>query len=646
MKAWTSVVVATVALLTPAVDARAAPLAFAPCQGSPDYECATLEVPLDPAGAAPGALHLAVRRLVETRDERDVLVALGGGPGQGSTGFVDAFADVLAEGLEGRQLVVLDLRGTGGSGALGCAALDDAPGAASAAALIPRIGRCGEQLGDQRRFYTTTESVADLEQLRLGLGVSRLSIFGISYGSYVAQRYARRYPGAIDRLVLDSPVAQDQGGAFDRTSYEAVARVLRGLCAGGRCRRITSSAVADLERVVRRLPLRGRVFSSRGRALRFSLKSQAELFDLLVSSDFSPALRAALPAALRAASRGDAAPLLRLLAIDTGTSDARQFDAENEDPTDFSNAVFFATTCQEKPLPWGVPDAPLAGRRAQRRSALGQLGAEAFAPFGRAAADSTQLGTSLCERWPATRAAPVPEPGTIDARALVLSGLADLRTPTAEARRTAARITDASLVTVIDGPHSLVSSRLPCVEVAFTRFFLDEAVGNPCAGVRTPKLRPPLTPLPGAVPRRGLRGEGTRVVAGALATLEDAARLVAAQGELDAPFRFGGLRGGSVCARPGIATGSGARELLILLGRTVHVRGLRLSGRAAVVGRTLTRLHLSAPGHARGELSLRGRRIQGHWHGQAVGVRVSRAALRMPDAPVARALPTVRPTRC
>jgi len=646
VKARHAAVLCVAVSLIAGTDAAAAPLVFGPCTGTPDYECATLPVPLDPTGAEPGTLGLEVRRLVETREGSEVLVALGGGPGQSSTEFVDDFAGVLAEGLEDRQLVVLDQRGTGASGALDCPALDGAPAAGSAALLRPHVGRCGEQLGAGRRFFTTSEVVEDLEVLRLGLGVGRLSIFGISYGSYVAQRYARRHPGAVDRMVLDSPVAQDQGGPFDRTSYEAVPRVLRRLCSGGRCRAITRSPVADLRRLARRLPLRGRVFDGRGRPRRIVLASQAELFDLLVSSDFSPPLRAALPAAVRAAVRGDRAPLLRLLAIDTGTSDPSQFDEQNEDPRDFSNALFFATTCQEKPLPWGSADAPLAERRARRDAALAALPAGAFAPFGRAAADSTQLGTALCERWPATSVAAVPAPGRIEARALILSGLADLRTPTAEARRTSGLISDPSLVTVADGPHSLVSSRLPCVQVALTRFFRDEAVGNPCAGKRVRGLAPPLTPPAPLrlrdVGRRGLRGAGARVVAGVLATLRDATRLVGAQGPLDAPFRFGGLRAGSVCAGPGTVDGQGPRSLLIRLRRTVHIPGLRLSGRASVRGRALTSLRLSG----RGDLRLRGRRVTGQWNGRAVAVRARRAALQMPRAPVARALATARPRRC
>ena len=147
--------------------------------------------------------------------------------------------------------------------------------------------------------------------------------------------------------------------------------MLRRLCAGSRCRGVTRDARADLRALVRRLPLRGRVYNARGRATTLRLSDQAELFDLLVSSDFSPELRAAIPAAVRSAVRGDPAALLRLLAFDT--ADPGELDEQPEDPAEFSNALFFATTCQEEPLPWETADAPLAGRRAMRRAALARL---------------------------------------------------------------------------------------------------------------------------------------------------------------------------------------------------------------------------------------------------------------------------------
>ena len=618
MHARTVGFICAAALLASGADARAAPLKFEPCRGTPDYECAALQVPLDPSGSQPGTLSLHVRRLVETRDAPEVLVALAGGPGQSSARFIGDFADVLAEGLENRQLVVLDTRGTGASGALECGALAGLSPGAGAREVAPLVGHCGTELGEQRRFYTTTEAVADLEALRLGLEVDRLSLFGVSYGTYLAQRYATRFPSAVDRLVLDSPVAQDQDGPFDVSSYREVGPVLRRLCAGSRCRGITRDAPADLRALVRKLPLRGRVYNARGRASTLRLSDQVELFDLLVSSDFSPELRAAIPAAVRSAVRGDPAPLLRLLAFDT--ADPGELDEQPEDPAEFSNALFFATTCQEEPLPWGTADAPLAGRGAMRRAALAKLPARVFSPFGRAAAGSTQVGTTLCERWPPTSVAPVPGPARIHAPALVLSGLMDLRTPTAGARRVAALIPDATLVAVRGAGHSLVSSRLRCVQVALGRFFADESVGNPCAASRAPTPRP--APL---APRR------LGAVAAALGVLADSTRLVAAQGLLDRPLAFGGLRGGSVCALPG----PGGRSLVLKLHRTVYVPGIAVDGTAVVTRRRIARATLALSGRARGGLSLRGRRVTGRIAGRSVSTTVRRARLAVPRTPIA-----------
>jgi pimeloyl-ACP methyl ester carboxylesterase len=50
--------------------------------------------------------------------------------------------------------------------------------------------------------YTAVESAADLEDLRIALGVEQLSFVGISYGTHLAQAYIRNYPGRAARAVL------------------------------------------------------------------------------------------------------------------------------------------------------------------------------------------------------------------------------------------------------------------------------------------------------------------------------------------------------------------------------------------------------------------------------------------------------------
>lgn len=52
--------------------------------------------------------------------------------------------------------------------------------------------------------YTTWESAADLDALRQALGVDRLNLWGISYGSHLGLAMIKRYPERVERAVFAS----------------------------------------------------------------------------------------------------------------------------------------------------------------------------------------------------------------------------------------------------------------------------------------------------------------------------------------------------------------------------------------------------------------------------------------------------------
>jgi proline iminopeptidase len=52
--------------------------------------------------------------------------------------------------------------------------------------------------------YTFNRDVEDLEGLRKTLGFNKWSVLGHSYGGMVAQAYALKYPGSIDKLILSN----------------------------------------------------------------------------------------------------------------------------------------------------------------------------------------------------------------------------------------------------------------------------------------------------------------------------------------------------------------------------------------------------------------------------------------------------------
>src|SRR5919201_480980 len=99
---------------------------------------------------------------------------------------------------------MLDQRGTG-AGALRCPALQRAAGASDLTVPPPSaIDSCARTIGPARAFYTTADTVADLDQLRRALGARQWTLDGVSYGTFVAERYALAHPGQVKRLVLDS----------------------------------------------------------------------------------------------------------------------------------------------------------------------------------------------------------------------------------------------------------------------------------------------------------------------------------------------------------------------------------------------------------------------------------------------------------
>ena len=119
-----------------------------------------------------------------------------------------------------------------------------------------RAAACAQTLGPQRAFYTTRDSVEDIEAVRQAIGVEKIALFGVSYGTKVALAYAARYPQRIERLVLDSVVEPTGPGAFSQESIAAIPRVLRTLCAKD-CTDITPDPVADVAALVQRMRTRG-----------------------------------------------------------------------------------------------------------------------------------------------------------------------------------------------------------------------------------------------------------------------------------------------------------------------------------------------------------------------------------------------------
>lgn len=429
--------------------AAAAPVSGGPwltgaqvCAGQPDFTCATLTVPIDHTGRVPGSLDLRVAAANNVHAPKGVLLFLTGGPGQPGVPFADRIADTrLPELAADYRFVLIDQRGTGEFGALNCPLLQAQVGSSDIAVPTPdAVARCAGLLGATAPLYSTDQTVADLDQLRRALGVPRMTVDGVSYGTFVAERYALAHPTHVDRLVLDS-VVPHQATAADSlylAGLRAQARVLRAACAAPAC---GFDPAEELAAVVRQR----------------SAADGVRLFDMLVTYEFvDPTYRDPNPpdlppgtgdviGAIHAARGGDPTRLDTLL----------QLLAPGGDPVDsFSSGLHAATLCADMRFPWGTAATPLALRPAALAVTERLLPTSAVWPYTQAVAVG-QGFDQTCLHWPAEAPGSDPAGPLPDVPVLIVNGDRDLSTPLEWARQEAATASDVTLVVVPGASHSI-----------------------------------------------------------------------------------------------------------------------------------------------------------------------------------------------
>ena len=204
-------------LLLMSVAATAAPdLQLSDCRisagpGHPGIKarCGTFLRPLNPQDPEAETLELrvAVVAALDLDPEPDPVVPLAGGPGGSAIQFYSAFYRAFEPTRRNRDILLLDQRGTGSSARMDCPFDDDVvEGLYTNEQTLEFTRSCLEQLPHDPRFFTTSVAVADLEAVRVALGYPSLNLVGTSYGTRVAQHFARRYPGSTRTIILDGVV--------------------------------------------------------------------------------------------------------------------------------------------------------------------------------------------------------------------------------------------------------------------------------------------------------------------------------------------------------------------------------------------------------------------------------------------------------
>jgi pimeloyl-ACP methyl ester carboxylesterase len=522
--------------------------------------CATLTRPLDPSAAIAGTVPVYFEYYPHTRSgaAAGTLVATEGGPGYPATESRDEYLALFAPLRADHDVVIMDNRGTGRSGALDCRELQDA-----AALTQANIGACGRALGRTAALYSTALAADDLAAVLDQLAIARIELYGDSYGTYFAQVFALRHPGKLRTLVLDGAYPLDGPDYAWYPHYAPAMRAKFNLACerSPACRALGGDSLAHIAPALAQLraqPFPAHVRYGDGRLMSFTADATQLAIVMFGGAPAYASVRET-DAAARAFSAGDQLPLLRLMAETLAGVDSRD---PTHAPAKFSAALAVAVFCQDPPQIFDM-SLPPARRISQRDRLIAERQAhspDTYAPFTIDEYRRMPLDYAFideCAQWPARpRAAPsmplVP-PGVRypDVPVLVVSGELDNMTSVADGNAAAARFPRSHHLVVANGFHvnALPHARSACAATLVQRFLRDLSTGDESCAAALPPVR--LVPrfarrVSELAPVRGLAGNqvtdaALRAASAALLTSED----VVARALENGPGRGVGLRGGT-----------------------------------------------------------------------------------------------------
>lgn len=463
---------------------------LAPCR-LPGLErearCGTLEVYEDRAARAGRKIGLRIAVLpAQSPAAPDPLFILVGGPGQSAVSVAGPFANVFAEVLRERDVVLVDQRGTGGSHPLDCSlggSDDDPQGYFGDMLPVAPLRDCLARLDADPAHYTTPVAMDDLDDVRAALGYERINLFGSSYGTRAVLAYVRQHGGRVRSAVLSGVVPPGMKAPlhYARDSQRALDLLFAECAADAACRQAYPDLPGTLRAVEERLerepaPVEVQLPALGDRVFRFRLSRD----------DFNETLRhrlysegaSQIPLALHRAAQGDFS--------DMGRQALRLRRAASRGQI-LSVGVFLSVTCAE--------DVAFIDPEEARRLAAG-----------------TFLGTyrvdqqvRACREWPRGL---LPEGYRDDVRSdvpvLLLSGRRDPVTPPVWGEQAARHLSNGRHLVLEQGYHGLPDACVTRLMNDFVRRGTADGLDTSCAerAERVPFALPAAEPSTSA-PKEG-----------------------------------------------------------------------------------------------------------------------------------------------
>jgi pimeloyl-ACP methyl ester carboxylesterase len=364
----------------------------------------------------------------------DPLVFFAGGPGDSATAMAGGFAHAFKTVLARRDIVLIDVRGTGGSAPLTCEELASPKGVQGFLddfMPVDAVRRCRERLGKDRdlTLYGTVEATDDVAEALAALGYPRANLMGGSYGTRAVQIFLRRHPEQVRTIVLEGVDPTDERAPlyFARHAQQALDGLFAECAGDADCHRAFPNLAADFAAALQRVTTAPVTVEIRHpetgnpEPVRLTRAGFAQTVRYML---YVPGTAVAIPAFVHAAAQGDFRPL-----AETAFNFA-------SDLSQMSDGFYLSAVCPEDVAffdPAEVP-AAVAGTYLGDFRARQQLAA--------------------CAAWPSKK---LPrselEPVRSDVPALLLSGERDPVTPAAGGERVARHLPNGVHLVVPDGSH-------------------------------------------------------------------------------------------------------------------------------------------------------------------------------------------------
>ena len=379
----------------------------------------------------------------------DPVFYFDGGPGAAATQAAGYMARLLRDVNQHRDLVFIDIRGTGRSNPLTCPRPpDDAPLQEHFEEFLSEayVRKCLENQAADVRFYTQPIAMDDVNEVRAALGYERINLFGASGGTRQEQLYMKRHGATVRSVVMHGVHAMD--GEVPLPFSRALEDGMQGLIeACGRdesCRSRYPDLRGDWEAVKTRFE-RGPVEASlphprtgEAQTVRITRGVYADgLRHLLYNLNGA----ATVPAELQRAARGDFGPFAR-----------RELEQSARFARVLSHGLFITATCAEDVAFIDEDDV----RRATAGTFLGDY--------------RVRRQQAACRAWPKGEGIDpdFQKPVTLDVPVLIISGEFDTATPPSEAARVAEHLPNARHVVFPNQAHDLTNPN--CASMLITRF--------------------------------------------------------------------------------------------------------------------------------------------------------------------------------